>query len=80
MNLSRVVTPISVWWPNATGELQNFILLTRASCDDPKLTRQHYSPFAESKGDKEVNALEKGLGEMVGGLMTIPDAYDSEIW
>jgi hypothetical protein len=80
-NLSRVVTPISVRWPTATGELQDFILLTRVSRDDPKSTREHYSPFVESKGDKEVKkALEKSLGEMVGEFTTIPDPYDSEGW
>ena len=80
-NLNRVVTPISVRWPMATGELEDFTLRTRVSRDDPKSTREHYSPFVESEGDTEVKkALEKRLGEMVGEFTTIPDPYDDEGW
>ena len=70
-NLNCMVTSISVQWPTAMGELEDFLLLTRVSHDDLKLTREHYSPFVESEGDTEVKkALEKGLGEMVGEFTT----------
>ena len=80
-NLNCVVTLISVWWPTAMGELEDFLLLIRVSHDNLKLTREHYSPFVESEGDTEVKkALEKGLGEMVGEFTTIPDPYNDEGW
>ena len=80
-NLNCVVTPISVQWPMAMGELEDLILLTRVSHDDLKSTREHYSPFVESEGDTEVKkALEKCLGEMVCKFTTILDPYDDEGW
>ena len=80
-NLNCVVTLISVQWPTATGELEDFLLLTRVSHNDPKSTREHYSPFVESEGDTEVKkVLEKGLGETVGEFTTIPDLYNDEGW
>ena len=79
--LNHVVTLISVQWPMAMGKLEDFLLLTRVSHDNPKSTREHYSPFVESEGDTEVKkSLEKGLGEMVGEFTTIPDPYNDEGW
>lgn len=78
-NLSKVVTPMPVRWFTAADELDDFILLARASRDDPKSTREHFSAFVESKGDREVKkALEKLLGGTVSEFTTIPDPYDAE--
>jgi hypothetical protein len=78
--LNQIVTPMSVrWFVGATDELDDFVLLARVSRDDPKSTREDFSPFVETIGDREVkSALEKLLGETISEFTTIPDPHDEE--
>jgi hypothetical protein len=79
MDLSKVVTPMPIWWFTVADELDDFILLVRASCDNLKSTSEHFSAFVESKGNREMKkALEKLLGGTVSEFTTIPDPYDVE--